>query len=300
MAISRSDIRSLLEPNLRAVFGMAPMYPAQWSEIFDVYSSEKAVETEVEMKFTGLAQMRPEGSPTAMDSMGQRIVSSYYHRYFSLGFQITRAALVDDLYKTRFPMMAKSLKHSLDQTKEIVGANVINNGFNDDYPLGDGQPLFSVEHPIDNGVVANMPEVAVDLSEAALEAAIISIQQFKDQAGLTIMTQAKKLLVPPAGQFTADRLLNSVYRTGTANNDINAIYNTKAIPAGYRVNQFFTHPNSWVILTDAPDGAKHYVREKPQTSVDTDFLTDGLLAKAVERYSFGVSNFRCMYGSLGV
>mgnify|MGYP003454870268 CR=1 FL=1 len=300
MAISRSDIRSLLEPNLRAVFGMAPMYPAQWSEIFDVYASEKAVETEVEMKFTGLAQMRPEGSPTAMDSMGQRIITSYYSRTFSLGFVITRSAIKDDLYKTRFPMMAKALKHSLEQTKEIVGANVINNGFNAAYPLGDGRPLFAVDHPIDNGVVANTPAVAVDLSEASLEAAIIAIQQFKDQAGLTVMTQAKKLVVPSSNQFTADRLLNSVYRTGTANNDINALYNTKAIPGGYRVNQFFTLPNSWMILTDAPDGCKHYVREKPEVDVSTDWSTDNLQAKAVERYSFGVSNFRAVYGSQGV
>lgn len=300
MAITRSQIKNLLEPGLAAVFGMAPMYPTQWTEIFDIEYSDKAVETEVEMKFTGLAQIRPEGSPTAMDNMGQRIITTYRHVYFGLGFVISRAAILDNLYQQRFPMEAKALRQSLAQSKEIVGANVLNNGFNAAYPLGDGQPLFSLNHPIDNGVVANTPSVAVDLSEAALEAAVVAIQQFKDQAGLTVMTQPKKLIVPPTNQFTADRLLKSAFRTGTANNDISAIYNMSIIPEGYRVNQFLTLPNSWMILTDAPNSFKHYIREKVETSIDTEFSTDNLLAKAIERYSFGCSNFRGAYGSRGV
>jgi phage major head subunit gpT-like protein len=275
------------------------MYPSQWSEIFNVYESDKAVEIEVEMRMLGLAQLRAEGAPTAMDTMGQRIVTNYQHQYIALGFQITRQAIMDNLYKTRFPMMAVALRDSLAQTKEILGASVINNGFSATFPIGDGQPLYSVAHPIDSGVVPNTPAVAADLNEAALESGIITIQQFKNQAGLIVQTKPKKLVVPPQNQFVAERLLASAFRTNTANNDISAIYNVTAIPEGYRVNQFLTAPTGWYLVTDAPDGFKHYIREKIETDVYTDFSTDNLLAKAVERYSFGVSNFRATYGSVG-
>lgn len=300
--INIAAIQSLLRPGLAAVFGSYPQYPSQWSEIFDVYESDKTVEIEVEMKFLGLAQIRPEGSPTAMDSMGQRIITNYNHKYVSLGFQITRQALMDNLYKTKFPMMAKALRDSLAQTKEILGASILNNGFNSAYPIGDGQPLFSTTHPIDGGTFANTPATQADLNEASLESAIIAIQQFKNQAGLIVQTKPKKLMVGPQNQFVAERLLASAFRTNTANNDISAIYNISAIPEGYRVNQFIQpagSKNPWYVLTDAPDGFKHYVREKIETDMYTDFSTDNLLAKAVERYSFGVSNPRAAYGSEG-
>jgi len=299
MAINTTAIQNLLRPGLAAVFGSYPMYPSQWSEIFNVYESDKAVEIEVEMKMLGLGQLRAEGAPTAMDTMGQRIVTNYQHQYIALGFAITRQAIMDNLYKTRFPMMAVALRDSLAQTKEILGASVINNGFAAGFPIGDGQPLYSVNHPIDGGVVANRPAVQADLNEAALESGIITIQQFKNQAGLIVQTKPKKLVVPPQNQFVAERLLASAFRTNTANNDISALYNVTAIPEGYRVNQFFTAPTGWYVVTDAPDGFKHYVREKIETDVYTDFSTDNLLAKAVERYSFGVSNFRATYGSVG-
>lgn len=300
--INIAQIQSLLRPGLAAVFGSYPQYPSQWSEIFDVYESDKAVEIEVEMKFLGLAQIRPEGSPTAMDSMGQRIITNYNHKYVSLGFQITRQALMDNLYKTKFPMMAKALRDSLAQTKEILGASILNNGFNASYPIGDGQPLFSTAHPIDGGTFANTPAVAADLNEASLESAIIAIQQFRNQAGLIVQTKPKKLVVGPQNQFVSERLLASAFRTNTANNDISAIYNISAIPEGYRVNQFIQPAgtaNPWYVLTDAPDGFKHYIREKIETDIYCDFSTDNLLAKAVERYSFGVSNPRAAYGSPG-
>lgn len=300
MAINTSSIQSLLRPGLKAVFGSYDQYPSEWSNIFDTYYSDKAVEIEAEMKFLGLAQIQPEGAPTAIDTMGQRIITQYYHKYFGLGFVITRQAIMDNLYKTRFPMMAKSLKHSLQQTKEIVGANIINNGWNPQYPIGDGQPLFSVNHPIDSGVVANTPAAPVDLNEASLEAALIGIQQFQDQAGLIVRTQAQQLIVPTQNQFVATRILESVYRTGTANNDINAMYANASVPKGYSVNHFFTLPACWVIKTDAPDGAKHYIREPVETDVYTDFSTRNLQVSAIERYSFGVSNFRSLYGSQGI
>ena len=302
MAINTGAIANLLRPGLAAVFGSYPMYPSQWSEIFDVYESDKAVEIEVEMKMLGLAQIRPEGSQTSMDTMGQRIITNYQHKYIGLGFVITRQAIMDNLYKTRFPMMATALRDSWAQTKEILGAAVLNNGFNAAFPIGDGQPLFSTAHPIDGGTFPNTSAVAADLNEASLESGIITIQQFKNQAGLIVQTKPKKLIVAPQNQFVAERLLASSFRTNTANNDISAIYNVTAIPEGYRVNQFLTTTagQAWFVLTDAPDGFKHYVREKVETDVYTDFSTDNLQAKAIERYSFGVSNPRAAYGNVGV
>lgn len=299
MAINTTAIAKLLRPGLHAVFGDYQQYPSQWSEIFSVNHSDKAVEEEVEMKLLGLAQLRAEGAATAVDTMGQRIISSYQHRYVGLSFNITRQALVDNLYKTKFPMMVKALKKSMAQSKEILGASVFNNGFNAAYPGGDGQPLFSTAHPIDGGTYSNRPAVFADLNEASLESAIIAIQQFKDQAGLIVQTKPEKLIVPPQGQFVAERLLGSAFRTNTANNDINAMYNVSSIPKGYRVNQYLTTANSWFVLTDAPEGLKHFVREAIETDVYTDFSTDNLLAKAIERYSFGWSNPRAAYASQG-
>ncbi len=296
MAINTTAIANLLRPGLKAVYGDYPSYPSQWSEIFTTHDSDKAVEIEVEMKFLGLAQIRPEGAQTATDTMGQRIVTSYVHKYLALQFHITRQAIKDNLYKTRFPLMSRSLKKSMLQTKEILGASVLNNGFNNAYPIGDGKSLFNLNHPIDGGVFANGFSTIVDLNEAAIEAAIPIIQQFKDQAGLICMTQPKKLIVPPQLQFTADRLLGSSFRTGTPNNDISAMYNMSSIPEGFRTNQFLSNPNAWFILTDAPDSFKHYVREPIEVDVYTDFSTDNLMAKAVERYSFGVSNARGGFG----
>jgi phage major head subunit gpT-like protein len=299
MAINTTSIANLLRPGLAAVFGDYPMYPSQWSEIYSVYDSDKAVEIEVEMRMLGLAQLRPEGSPTAVDTMGQRITTNYTHKYVALSFNITRQALVDNLYKTKFPLMVRALKDSMAQTKEILGASVLNNGNNAAFPIGDGQPLFSLNHPIDTGVVANTPTIQTDLTEGSLEAGLIAIQQFRNQAGLIVQTKPKKLIVPPLGQFVAERLLASAFRTGTNVNDISATYNLTAVPEGYRVNQFLNANNAWFLLTDANDGFKHYVRESLETDVYTDFQTDNLLAKAVERYSFGVSNFRAAYASYG-
>ena len=299
MAINTTAIANLLRPGLAAVFGDYPSYPSQWSEIFEVYESDKAVEIEVEMRLLGLAQLRPEGSPTAIDTMGQRYVTQYQSRYVALSFNITRQAIMDNLYKTKFPLMVKALKKSMAQTKEILGASVLNNGFNTSFPVADGQALFSTAHPIDGGTVANTPTVQADLNEASLEAGIIAIRQFKDQAGLICMTQPQKLIVGPQGEFVATRLLGSAFRTQTPNNDISAVYNNSSVPQGYRVNQFITLPNAWFLLTDAPDGFKHYVREQIETDMYCDFSTDNVMAKAVERYAFGVSNFRAAYGSNG-
>jgi phage major head subunit gpT-like protein len=299
MTINTSSIQQLLRPGLAEVFGDYPMYPAEYTEIFTTQTSDKAVEIEVEMKLLGLASIKGEGAPTQFQDMGQRVISTYYHRYTSVGFIITRQAMKDNLYESQFPLQAQSLRNSMLQSKEVNGASVLNNGFSSSYPGGDGQPLFSTAHPIDTGTFANTPSVQVDLNESSLQDAIVTISQFRDQAGLITMTKPTKLIVPPQLQFTADRILHSQFRTGTANNDINAIYNIGAVPQGYRVNHFLTDTNGWFLMTDAPNGLKHYVREALETDVFTDFTSDNLLAKAIERYSFGWSNPRGSFGSSG-
>ena len=299
MAINTTSIQQLLRPGLAEVFGDYPMYPAEFTEIFSINTSDKAVEIEVEMKLLGLASTKAEGAPTNFQDMGQRVISTYYHRYTSVGFVITRQAQKDNLYESQFPLQAQSLRNSMLQSKEVNGASVLNNGFSASFPGGDGVSLFSTAHPIDTGTFANTPTVQTDLNEASLQDAIITISTFRDQAGLITMTKPEKLIVPPQLQFTADRLLHSAFRTGTANNDINSIYNIGSVPQGYRTNHFLTDTNAWFLKTDAPNGLKHYIREKLETDVFTDFTTDNLLAKAIERYSFGWSNSRSIYGSSG-
>lgn len=299
MAINTSAISNLLRPGLAAVFGDYNVYPDQWTEIYSRHVSDKQVEYEVEMKLLGPAQLKAEGGSTRYDSMGQRYVTTYFHQYYSIGFIITRQAILDNLYKDRFPMATKALKDSLKQVKNINAASIFNNGFNDAFPIGDGQPLFSLNHPIDNGVVANTFSIPTQLNETSLENAIIQIQQFQNDAGLLVSNMPTKLLVPRELQFTADTLLGSKYRVGTANNDISAIYNMNIIPEGFRVNQFLTSPSAWFVLTDNSNGFKYYEREPIDVDIFTDIDTDNLKCRALERYSFGVSNFRAAFGSAG-
>lgn len=294
--MNTTQIQQLLRPGLAAITGFYPTYPTQWSEIYESYSSDKAFEQEVEMKFTGFGAIQPEGSPVQLDDMGSRTTTTYTHRYVSLGFVVTRQAQMDNLYKSRFPMMAKALVRSVGQTKEVLGASVINNGFTTNG--ADGVPFFSSSHPIDIGTVSNTLS-NIGLNEASLETALVQIQQFRDRAGLLCNTKAEKLIVPPALQFTAERLLASSYRTGVANNDVSAIYNMQSVKQGFRVNQYLTSSLNWFILTDAPDGMKYYEREKLESDVYTDWSTSNLMCKVVERYSFGFTNFRGMFGVTG-
>lgn len=300
MTIATSDIRSLLRPALGAVFGSYDDYPAMWSEAYTRHSSKMAFELEVEMKMLGIASIMPEGSPVPMDTMGQRVISKYIHRYVSIGFAITRAAQKDNLYQSQFPLMAKSLRKSMLAAKETLGASLFLNGFNAAFPVGDGQPLFSTAHPIDGGTYANTPVIQADLNEASLESAIVAVQQFRDWAGILAKTMPVKLWIPPQLQHTANRLLKSEYRVSTPNNDISSIVHDNYIPQGAKVNQYFyPAPNAWYLLTDANDAFKMYQREELETDVYTDFATKNLLCSAIERYSFGVSNPRGAYGSQG-
>lgn len=299
MAINTTAIQSLLRPGLAAVFGDYPQYPAQWSDIYEKHTSDKAVEIEVEVKLLGLASIKAEGASISFDTMGQRYTTNYVHRYAAIGFIITRQALKDNLYQSRFPMQAKALKNSLAQTKETLGAAVLNNGWDTNYPIGDGQPVFSTAHPIDGSTVSNTFTVQADLNETSLQDAVVAVQRFRDAANLRVMTKPTKLIVPAELQWTAERLLKSQYRTDTANNDVSAIYSLSSVPQGHRVNMFLSDTNAWFLMTDAPNGFKYYEREAIETDVQIDFDTQNLKAMAIERYSFGVSNFRGCFASQG-
>lgn len=291
------DIRNLLVPGLDSVYGSYAMYPAQWKEIYKEYKSEKAFELDVEMQLLGLPEFRPEGAPTAVQSMRQAVITKYVHKTLGLQVIMTKDMMDDNLYQSSFPMTMRSLKNSLHQAEEILGAAVLNNAANALYPLGDGQPLLSLVHPISGGVVANTPSVQMDLSETSLQYALEGIEGFQDQAGLTVMVKAQKLIVPSRGQWAADMLLRSTYYPENANNAVNPIVGM--IPKSYRVNQFLLNPTSWFILTDADNGFKRFTRIPLTVSMYADFTTDNLLTKAIIRLCYGVSNFRAVFGSMG-
>ncbi len=298
--MNTGDIAILLRPGLKAVTGQYPAYPEQWTEIFKTYQSDKYQENEVEMKFLGPANIKPQGQPISTDSMGQRIVTSYVHKRVGLSFTITKEAMEDNLYQTQFPMQAVSLRNSLRTTKNILGANLLNNAFNNLYPIGDGQSMCSTTHPIDGGVFSNKTSTAAALSEAALENLIILIQKFPMQSGILAQTMPEKLIIPRELQFTAARILESTFRVGVASNDINAIYHGSYIPKGYKVNQYLTSPTAYFIVTDAPDGLKHFQRTPVETDTYVDYMTDNVMCKATERFSFGITNSRGIAGNEGL
>jgi hypothetical protein len=303
MTINTSQIAALLRPGLQAITGQYPTYPEQWTEIYKTIKSDKYEEIDVEMKFLGPADIKLEGQPGAIDTMGQRITTNYIHKRISNGFSITREAIDDNLYKNQFPEQAKSLRDSLRVTKNMLGANILNQAFNSAFALGDGQPLCSQSHPIDGGVFSNAfgtGEATVDFSEAGLEQAIIQIQKFPMQSGILCQTMPKKIIIPRELQFAASRLLNSAFRTDTANNDISALYHNDYIPEGYRVNQFLDSATAWFVLTDAENGFKHFQRSPVETDTYVEYATDNVMCKATERYSFGCTNVRAVFGSPGV
>ncbi len=299
MAINTSKIAALLRPGLNMAFADMEMYPYEWLDIYKKHTSDKQVEYDVEMKMLGLAQMKTEGGPVAYGEMEQRFITSYLHQYVGLGFIITRQALLDNLYKEAFPKATTTLKDSLMQYKNIQAASTFNNAFNSAFPVSDGQPLCSTSHPVDFGMVSNTFSVPAQLNETSLEDALIQIQAFQNAAGLLVNIPPKFLLVPPALQFTADRLLESKYRTATANNDINAIYNTAMLPQGYRVNHFLTSPTAWFIINKHENGFKYFEREPLSVDTFVDIDTDNLKVRAIERYSFGCSDFRATFGTAG-
>jgi hypothetical protein len=300
MAVNLSQIRDLLLPGLRGVEGKYEMISSQYDKIFTKHESKMALERTAEMRYLGLAQLKTEGGQTAFDSnAGERYVWNQEHTEIALGYAITRKAIDDNLYKTQFMPSNLGLVESFQQTKEIYGANILNTATTYNAAVGgDGVALCSTAHPIDGGTVANTPSTQVDLNEATLLNAMIAIRtNFKDQAGLKIFARGRKLIVPPQLEPVAIRLTKTELRPGTADNDVNAIMMTAGgLSEGYMVNDFLTSAYAWFLLTNI-DGLAYMERIKFETDMQVDFVTDNLLVKGYERYSFGYYNWRSIYGS---
>jgi len=300
MAVNLSQIKDLLLPGLRGVEGKYEMIPSQYDKIFTKHDSKMALERTAEMRFLGLAQLKTEGGQTAMDSnAGERFVYNQEHTEIGLGYAITRKAIDDNLYKTQFMPSNLGLIESFQQTKEIYGANVLNTATTYNSAIGgDGVSLCSTSHPIDGGTVANTPTTQSDLNEASLLNAMIAIRtNFRDQAGLKVFARGRKLIVPPQLEPVAIRLTKTELRPGTADNDVNAIMMTAGgLPESYMVNDFLTSAYAWFLLTNI-DGLAYMERIKFETDMQVDFVTDNLLVKGYERYSFGYYNWRSIYGS---
>ena len=300
MAVNLSAIKDLLLPGLRGVEGKYEQIPAQYDKIFTKHDSKMALERTAEMRFLGLAQLKTEGGQTAFDnSAGERFIYNQEHTEIALGYAITRKAIDDNLYKTQFAPSNLGLIESFGQTKEIYGANILNTATTYNSSIGgDGKALCATDHPIDGGTVSNRPSTDVDLNESTLLNAMISIRtNFKDQAGLKVFARGRKLVVPPQLEPVAIRLTKTELRPGTSDNDVNAIMSTAGgLPEGYLVNDFLTSARAWFLLTNI-DGLSYMERVKFESDMQVDFVTDNLLVKGYERYSFGYYNFRSIYGS---
>lgn len=297
--INRSNIPTLLRPGLRAVFGDYNVYPALWKDIYSIHNSDKAVEYEMEMQGLPLAQIKADGSPVSSGDMAQAYETSYVNQYYGISFQITRAAIMDNQYTSEFPQQALQLRNSLDTLKNINAAFIFNNAFNNASTVSDGQPLCSTTHPISTGTLPNTFTNGVQFNEAAVEDAITIIKSWANVAGLKINLNSIKALVPQSRAFDAARIFKSEFRPNTANNEINAIVHDKYMPGGYIVNQFITNPNYWFILTDQSNGFKYMKRESLDIDFITDVVTDNVTVRAIERYAFGCSNWRAVFGSQG-
>jgi len=301
MAISRAQLLKELLPGLNALFGMEyKRYGEQHKEIYETESSDRSFEEETKLSGFGTAPVKAEGSAIAYDNAQEAWSTRYNHETIALGFSITEEAVEDNLYDSLSARYTKSLARAMAYTKQVKAAAILNNGFNDTYAGGDGVALFSTAHPtVGGGVNSNTAAVQVDLNETSLEAAVIQIAAWTDERGLLIAAKPQKLVIPPALMFVADRLLKTVGRVGTADNDINALKQMGSIPGGSTVNDFLTDTNGWFICTDVPNGMKHFVRKSMNTSMDGDFDTGNVRYKARERYSFGWSDPLGMWGSSG-
>ena len=301
MAISRAQMLKELLPGLNALFGMEyARYGEEHKEIYETETSERSFEEETKLSGFSAATVKNEGSAIAYDNAQEAWTTRYTHETIALGFSITEEAIEDNLYDSLSARYTKALARAMAYTKQVKAATVLNNGFSASYPGGDGVALFSASHPlVSGGTNSNTPAVQVDLNETSLEAAVIQIAAWTDERGLLIAARPKKMIVPPALMFVADRLLETELRVGTADNDINAIKNMGAVPEGYTVNHFLTDPSAWFLTTDVPNGMKHFVRTPLQNSMDGDFDTGNVRYKARERYSFGWSDPLGMWGSSG-
>jgi len=300
MAISRAQLLKELLPGLNALFGLEyKRYAEEHKEIYETENSERSFEEEVKLSGFAAAPVKNEGAAIAYDNGQEAWTARYTHETIAYGFSITEEAMEDNLYDSLSARYTKALARSMAYTKQVKAAYPLNNGFTS-YNSGDGVTLFSTAHPlVSGGYNSNRPATASDLNETSLEAAVIQIAAWTDERGLLIAARPRKLIIPPANMFVATRLLETELRTGTADNDINAIKSNGSIPEGYTVNHFLTDPNAWFLTTDVPNGMKHFVRSPLATSMDGDFDTGNARYKARERYSFGVSDPLGIFGSPG-
>ena len=301
MAISRAQLLKELLPGLNALFGLEyARYGEEHKEIYETETSERSFEEETKLSGFSAAPVKNEGSAIRYDNGQEAWTARYNHETIALGFSLTEEAIEDNLYDSLSARYTKGLARAMAYTKQVKAAAVINNGFSNSYPGGDGVSLFSTAHPlVSGGTNSNTPATAADLNETSLENAVIQIAAWTDERDLLIAAKPRKLIVPSALQFVATRLLETELRVGTNDNDINAIKNNGAIPEGYTINHFLTDVNGWYLTTDVPNGMKHFVRTPLQNSMDGDFDTGNVRYKSRERYSFGWSDPLGMFGSPG-
>ena len=301
MAISRAQLLKELLPGLNALFGMEyNRYGEQHTEIYETETSDRSFEEEVKLSGFGQAPVKSEGAAIQYDNAQEAFTSRYTHETIALGFSITEEAVEDNLYDSLSTRYTKALARGMAYTKQTKAASVLNNGFNTNFLGGDGKPLFATDHPlVSGGTNSNRPAVAADLNETSLEDAVIQIAGWTDERGLLIAAKPRKLVIAPANQFVATRILDTELRVGTADNDLNALRTNGSIPEGYTVNNFLTDTDAWFLCTDVPNGMKYFVRTPMSTSMDGDFETGNVRYKARERYSFGFSDPLGMYGSPG-
>ena len=299
MAISRGQLVKELEPGLNALFGLEyNNYANEHAEIFDTENSDRAFEEEVMLSGFANAPIKAEGTSVSFDNAQETFTARYTHETLALAFAITEEAIEDNLYDRLASRYTKALARSMANTKQVKAANVLNNAFGTANG-GDGKALCADDHPIVAGTDRNELSTAADLNETSLEQSLIDIAATTDERGLKIASQGMKLIVPSALQFTAERLLKSAGRVGTADNDINAVVSKGMIPQGYAVNHYLTDTDAFFIKTDVPNGLKHFVRAPMKTAMEGDFTTGNVRYKARERYSFGFSDWRGIFGSPG-
>jgi hypothetical protein len=296
MAISRAQLLKELLPGLNALFGMEyAKYGEEHAEIFETESSDRSFEEETKLSGFSAAPVKGEGSAIEYDNAQEDP-----HEPVAMGVSITEEAIEDNLYDSLSSRYTKALARAMAYTKQVKAAAVLNNAFAAGTTYGDGKSLCATDHPlVSGGTNSNTPAVAADLNETSLEAAVIQIAGWTDERGLLIASQPRKLIIPPALQFVATRLLETEGRVGTADNDLNALRNNGSIPEGYAVNHYLTDTNAWFLMTDVPNGLKHFTRAPMATSMDADFDTGNSRYKARERYSFGVSDPLGIFGSPG-
>jgi hypothetical protein len=301
MAITRSQLLKELEPGLNALFGMEyDRYDNEHAEIFDTETSDRAFEEEVMLSGFGQAPVKGEGAAIVYDTAGEAFTARYTHNTIALAFAITEEAVEDNLYDKLSARYTRALARSMSNTKQVTAAGTLNNAFSSSYTGGDGVSLINSAHPTTGGGNwSNTLATAADLNETSLEQALIDIAGFIDERGLKVALRGMKLIIPPSLQFTAERILKSEQRVSTSDNDINALRSGGYMPQGFTVNHFLTDTDAWFVKTDAPNGMKHFVRSPIKTAMEGDFETGNVRYKARERYSFGWSDPRAMYGSPG-